>query len=83
MFIKIISTIFFLNNFLYAEDFLDFGENQALDNEYENIYLINRDLHRFDQNLKICENFTNPCMLPCTSKIRKLNIKFLLSFFKI
>lgn len=65
MFFQVILTINFLKNLAYAKNFLDI-ERQLIDNEFEKIYLINKGMHTFDNDLEICsKNFTQ-CKLPCS-----------------
>jgi hypothetical protein len=62
MFSKII-IIVLLNNFAYPFNFSS-PEKYPITSDDEKIHLINRAMYKFDLDLKICKNFTDPCILP-------------------
>jgi hypothetical protein len=65
MIFQVILTLNFIKNLAYAKNFLDI-ERHLIDNEFEEIYMINKEMHIFDHDLKICsKNFTH-FKLPCS-----------------
>ena len=52
-----------LYNFAYTVSFSN-PEKYPINSDDEEIHLISRTMYKFDIDLKICKNFTDPCILP-------------------